>query len=193
MAKIGLTNFRYGILTEAQDGTPSYGGAKTSAKAISCNVEISNNDAKLFADDTVQETDTSFSGGTATIGVDRYDYQMQADLLGHTYDSETQNLIRNTNDVAPYVGFGRVITEMVDGAYQYRVEFLYKVKFAEPSQEDNTKGESVEFGTFEMEGTVARCGNGLWSVSQVFSTKEAAITYLEGLLTASTASTTDGE
>ena len=40
MAKIGLNNFRYGILTEAQDGTPSYDGALTPAKAISCNVSI---------------------------------------------------------------------------------------------------------------------------------------------------------
>ena len=182
MAKIGLNNFRYGFLTEAQDGTPSYSGAKTPGKAISCNVDVSNNDAKLNADDQVQEIDNSFSGGTVTMGVDRYDYQMQADLLGHTYNKETGNLKRNTNDVAPYIGFGRVITEMVDGVIQYRVEFLYKVKMSEPSQEENTKGESVEFNTFEMEGTVAQCGNGDWSESQTFSTKSAAINYLEGLL-----------
>lgn len=186
MAKIGLTNFRYGILTEAEDGTPSYGGAKTPGAAVSCNVEVTNNDARLYANDVVQESDTSFSGGTVTMGVDRYDYQMQADLLGHTYDQETQNIKRNTDDIAPYVGFGRIITEMVDGAYQYRVEFLYKVKFAEPSQEDNTKGENVEFNTFEMEGQVAQCGNGLWSESQTFTTKQAAIAYLEGLLAAAT-------
>ena len=185
MAKIGLNNFRYGILTEAQDGTPSYGGAKTPAKAVSCNVEVSNNDAKLYADDVVQESDTSFAGGTVTMGVDRYDYQMQADLLGHTYDSETNNLVRNTNDVAPYVGFGRVITEMVDGNYQYRVEFLAKVKFAEASQDDSTKGENVEFNTFEMQGQVAQCGNGYWSESQTFTDKAAAISYLEGLLSGS--------
>lgn len=53
MAKIGLTNFRYGILTEAQDGTPSYGGAKTPGAAVSCNVEVTNNDAKLYANDGV--------------------------------------------------------------------------------------------------------------------------------------------
>lgn len=188
MAKIGLNNFRYGTLTEAVDGTPSYGGAKTPAKAVSCNVEITNNNAKLFADDVVQESDTSFSGGNVTIGVDRYDYQMQSDLLGHEYNSSTNNIKRNTDDVAPYVGFGRVVTEMVDGSYQYRVEFLYKVKFAEPSQNDTTKGENVEFNTFEMQGQIAQCGNGDWSESQTFTTKAAAITYLEGLLGGSPAS-----
>lgn len=59
MAKIGLNNFRYAFLTEAQDGTPSYGGALTPAKAISCNVSVNNNDAKLYADDSLAESDTS--------------------------------------------------------------------------------------------------------------------------------------
>lgn len=180
MAKIGVNNFRYGFLTESSEGVPSYGVAKTPGAAVSFNVSVSSNDAKLYANDGLQESDTSFSGGTATMGVDRYDYQTQADLLGHTYNEET-GLVRNANDTAPYVGVGRVVTEMVDGSYQYRVEFLNKVKFAEPSQEDSTKGESVEFNTFEMEGTVAQCGNGAWSNSQTFTTKAAAISYLEGL------------
>lgn len=181
MAKIGLNNFRYGILTEAQDGTASYGGAKTPGKAISCNVEVSNNDAKLYADDVVQESDTSFAGGTVTIGIDRADYETQADLLGHDYDEE-DGLVRNSNDVAPYVGFGRVIKLMIDGNYKYKVEFLNKVKFAEPSQEDNTQGESVEFGTVEMEGQIAQLTDGNWSVAQTFDSKTEAIAFLEGLL-----------
>ena len=184
MAKIGLTNFRYGILTEAEDGTPSYGGAKTPGAAVSCSVEVSNNDAKLYANDTVQESDTSFAGGTVTMGVDRADYQTQADLLGHTYDQET-GLVRSSNDTAPYVGLGRVVTQMINNVINYRVEFIYKVKFAEPSQEDTTKGENVEFNTVEMEGTVSQLANGNWSISQDFTTKEAATTYLENLLSVS--------
>ena len=34
MAKIGLNNFRYGLLTENSDGTASYGGAHKPAKAV---------------------------------------------------------------------------------------------------------------------------------------------------------------
>lgn len=181
MAKIGLNNFRYGILTEAVDGTPSYGGAKTPGAAISCNVEVTNNDAKLYANDTVQESDTSFSGGTVTMGVDRADYATQADLLGHDYD-ENDGLVRSSNDTAPYVGLGRVVTQMINNVVNYRVEFLYKVKFAEPSQEDTTKGENVEFSTVEMQGNIAQLSNGNWSISKEFTTKEAAIEYLEGLL-----------
>ena len=182
MAKIGLNNFRYGILTEAQDGTPSYDGAKKPAKAVSCNVSISNNDAKLYADDAVAESDTSFQSGTVTIGIDDEDQTTMADMLGHTVsDGE---MVRKSDDTAPYVGLGRVIVKMVGGVYKYKVEFLYKVKFGEPSQEDNTKGESLEFSTSEMEGQVATLANGKWSVTKTFDTKDAAISYLEGLLAA---------
>ena len=182
MAKIGLNNFRYGILTEAEDGKPSYDGAKKLRKAISCNVEVETNDAELYADDVLVESDKSFSKATVTAGIDDDDMEVLSALLGHTYSAET-GMTRKTDDVAPYVGFGRVITKMVDGAYKYKVEFLYKVKFAEPSQDDTTKGDAVEFGTTELEGTASALANGEWSVSNTFDTKAEAITYLEGLLT----------
>ena len=182
MAKIGLTNFRYSLLTEAEDGTPSYAGPLTPGKAISCSVDITNNDATLYADDSIAESDTSFQGGTVTIGIDDEDTTTMANLLGHSVNSETGAMTRNVDDIAPYVGFGRIITKMVQGAYKYKVEFLYKVKFSEPSQEDNTKGDTVEFGTTEMEGVVAALANGRWSETATFDTKAEAVTFLESLL-----------
>lgn len=181
MAKIGLNNFRYSLLTEASDGTPSYAGAKKPAKAVSCSVSVTNNSAKLFADDILAESDTSFQSGTVTIGIDDEDQATMAEILGHDVDSEGE-IIRNANDAAPYVGLGRIIVKMVNGVYKYKVEFLYKVKFAEPSQEDNTKGESVEFTTSTIEGTIATLANGRWSASKTFDSKADAIAYLEGLL-----------
>lgn len=188
MAKIGLSNFRYGILTEAQDGTPTYGGAKTPGKAISCNVEISNNSATLYADDALAESDTSFQSGTVTMGIDEDDLDTMADLLGHTITDGV--MTRSVTDTAPYVGLGRIITKMVNNVISYKVEFLYKVKFSEPSAENTTRGENVEFATTEIEGTVAALQNGKWSVAKSFTTKEAAITYLEGLMAAPTPVTT---
>lgn len=182
MAKIGLNNFRYSKLTEAADGTPSYDGAKKPARAISCNVEIENNSAVLYADDVVAESDTSFQSGKVTIGIDDEDQATMAAMLGHEVDETTGAMTRNANDVAPYIGFGRVIVKMINNVRKYKVEFLYKVKFGEPSQEDNTKGEELEFATSELEGTVSALANGDWSVSKTFDTSAEAITYLEGLM-----------
>lgn len=184
MAKIGLQNFLYGILTEASDGTPSYGVAKKPAKAISCKVDITNNDVKLFADDGLAESDTTFQSGNVTIGIDDEDDIMLADLLGH--EIVNGEMIRNADDIAPYVGFGRILTKLVNGVYKYKVEFLYKVKFSEPSQDNSTKGESVEFGTSELSGIVAKLGNGGWSASKTFSTMAEAKTYLESFFGSAT-------
>ena len=178
MAKIGLRNFLFGILTEATDGTPTYGVAQKPAKAISCKVDISNNDAKLYADDGLAESDTSFQGGTATLGIDDEDDKMLATLLGHEID-ENGELVRNADDVAPYVGLGRIITKMVNNVYKYKVEFLMKVKFGEPSQENDTKGETLEFGTHEIEGQVAKLANGDWSKTKTFDSLAEAQEYLE--------------
>ena len=186
MAKIGLNNFRYAILTEAPDGTPTYGGAIKPAKAISCSVSITNNDAKLFADDALAESDTSFQSGTVTMGIDEDDLEIMAALLGHTISDGV--MTRNAYDVAPYVGLGRIVVKMVNNVMKYKVEFLYKVKFSEPSAENQTRGESVEFATTEIEGTVAALKNGNWSVAQTFATKDEAITYLESLMAAAPAS-----
>ena len=187
MAKIGLKNFLYGILTEAADGTPSYGVKNKPAKAISCKVDISNNDAKLYADDGLAEADTTFQSGTVTLGIDDEDDTTLATLLGH--DLANGEMVRNADDVAPYVGFGRILTKMVNGAYKYKVEFLYKVKFSEPSQENNTKGESVEFGTSELSGIVAKLANGNWSATKTFNTFAEAQTYLESFFGSATAAT----
>ena len=63
---------------------------------------------------------------------------------------------------------------------------MYKVKFSEPQAENNTRGESTEFGTYELEGTIAALSDGSWSITQQFDTKAAALTSLESLLAAPT-------
>ena len=187
MAKIGLRNFLYGILTEASDGTPSYGVAKKPAKAITCKVDITNNDAKLYADDALAESDTTFQSGSVTIGIDDEDDVTMADLLGHSI--EGGETVRNSYDIAPYVGFGRILTKLVNGVYKYKVEFLYKVRFSSPSFDETTREESVSFGTSELNGIVAQLANGNWSATKTFNTMAEAQAYLESFFGSATSAT----
>lgn len=184
MAQIGLTNLWYGILTEATDGTPSYGGAKSFGKAVSAKVDVSTNDATLYADDALAESDYSFQSGKVTLGVADDDMSVFAEILGHKVAESGGEMTRNADDVAPYIGLGRVITKLVNGKRVYKGEFLFKVKFSEPSQEDETKGDSVDFKTPEVEGTASALANGNWSASQTFDSKVAAVEWVKGKLTA---------
>lgn len=184
MANIGLTNIWYSKLTEAADGTATYEGAKNLGKAVSCSVSITNNEAKLYGDDALAESDTSFASGTITLGVTDDDETIFSELLGHTINNG--EVVSTSNDAAPYVGCGRIVTKMVNGSYKYKVEFLYKVKFSEPSRDENTKGESIEFGTPSIEGIISTLGDtdGTWKKSKVFNTKSDALTYLKNLMAA---------
>lgn len=196
MAQIGLTNLWYGLLTEAEDGTPSYAGAKSFGKAVSAKVDVSTNDATLYADDVLVESDKSFQNAKVTLGVADDDMTIFAEILGHKVAESGGEMVRSADDAAPWVGLGRVVTKMVGGKYVYKGEFLYKVRFGEPSQEDNTKGESVDFSTPEIEGTAATLANGQWSAAQVFDTKAAAVTWVKGKLTkgpGKAAATTDSQ
>ena len=103
MANIGLTNIWFSPLTEAADGTALYAGAKQLGKAVSCSTSITNNEAKLYGDDTLAESDTSFSNGTITLGVTDDDDDVFAELLGHTV-TEDGEVIKAASDAAPYVG-----------------------------------------------------------------------------------------
>ena len=180
MAKIGLSNLIWSRLTEGSDGTPSYDGAKTLAKAVSASVSVTNNSATLYADNVLAENDTAFQSGTITLGVDDDADATFAELLGHTNNAGV--VTKSATDTAPFVAVGRIITKMVSGVLYYKAEVLYKVKFAEPSQDDNTKGESIEFGTSSIEGTIATLANGKWSTSQTFTTKANALAFIQGIM-----------
>ena len=183
MASIGLTNLWFGELTEGQDGTPSYANAQKMGKAVSASVSITNNSAMLYGDDALAESDTSFASGTITLGLTDDDDTVFAPLLGHTL-SEDGEVVKTSTDTAPYVGVGRVISKMVNGIRKYKVNFLYKVKFSEPNAENNTKGETVEFSTPEIEGIISALSDnkGTWGISKTFDDIDDAIAYLKGLL-----------
>lgn len=184
MANVGLSNIWWAVLTEGADGTPTYDGAKTMGKAVSCSTSISNNSANLYGDDMIAESDTSFASGTVTMGVTDDDDTIFAPLLGHTItDGE---VVKKSEDNAPYVGVGRIVKKMVNGAYKYKVEFLPKVKFSEPSQDNATKGESIEFSTPSVEGTILTLKNGTWNKSKTFNKKPDALIYLQTLLASAT-------
>ena len=181
MAKIGLNNFRYSVATIGTNGVVTYAGAQTPAKAISFSFEPTKSDATLYADDGVAERDSRVTGGTCTMGIDRLDTTTASTLLGHTVDAGGE-IVSNQDDVAPYVGVGRVARLMVGGEQKFRATFLALCKFSEPSEEENTMGESVEFGTYELEGSVIMPQSGAWRKEKTFDTQAAAVSYLEGLM-----------
>lgn len=178
MARIGLKNFRYSLLDENEKVKEP----KTLGKAIDCKVSLELNSAELYGDDGLCESDYTFNKGTVTITVDDDDDTILAPLLGHKI-SEDGEIVRKDTDVAPYIAFGRILTKIVGGVYKYKVEYLSKVKFKDTMPDEATKGESIEFTTVSIEGSVMRKTDGEWSKSKTFTSYNEASEYLDSLLT----------
>lgn len=148
------------------------------------------NTAELYANDGLAESDYSFKKGTLSLTVADDDDALCAELLGNTVGTEKTEVTSNIEDVAPEFGYGHIIPKVVGGARKYKVEFFPRVKFTKITSDNKTRGESVEFSTTAIEGTVMpleTAVNGLkigdWEKHQTFATLAEAETYLDGLLT----------
>lgn len=194
MANVGLKTFLYAPLTE-DGGAATYTAAKRLAGAIEAKFAIELNNAPIYHDDVLGFEDTSFKKGTITLGIDDDDDVIFAELLGQKIAAESVTLpgsaepisvkkvTASNNDVPIPVGFGYITGKQVDAVKKYKVEFYKKVTFKPFKTDAKTKGESLEFVTPSIEGTVATIADGSWNVSATFDTVEQAVAYLEGLFT----------
>ena len=109
-------------------------------------------EASLFADDGEAENIKAFKSGKLSLGVDDIGIEAAQDLTGASVDNNGA-LISSENDLAPYVAVG---FRALKGNGKYRYFWLYRVRFAAPSTNLQTKGDSITFQTPTVEGTVMR-------------------------------------
>ena len=190
MAGIGLKNFKYAKLNS--DGQ-TYGTVKTLAGAIECKVTLDLSEASLYADDALKEQVSLFKSGTLTAGIDDDDDSVFAELLGKTVDEQTGVVTSNTEDLPIYVGFGHIVSKIVNGEKKYKVEFFPKVKFKPFIPDSKTKGDSLEFTTPSVEATIFENDNGDWEKHSVCDTESEANTLLESFFVQSKNSNNEGE
>ena len=149
------------------------------------------NTAELYANDALCESDYSFKKGTLSLTVADDEDEFVAAIMGNTVTSG--EVTSSIDDTAPEVGYGHILPKLVNNVKKYKVEFFPRVKFTKVTTDNKTRGESIEFSTTAIEGTVyplEKEVNGLavgtWEKHQTFATLAEAETYLDGLLTPTT-------
>lgn len=118
----------------------------------------------LYGDNKIIENDRqTFNTGTLSLGVDDLIQSVSKYLLGiktieQTYgDGKTVMVTVYDNDQnAPTLGVGIIELHQNDDIDNYRAVILKKVIFNIPEDTATTKGESVEWQTKTIEGTVSR-------------------------------------
>lgn len=160
---IGLKDLFVAKITEGEEGAETYGTPRRLAKAISVGLSVKVAEGTLYADDGVDEVEREFSGGELKLGVNDLLPADLAELLGQELD-EDNVVYANSADSAPYFAVG-FRARKSGGKYKYL--WLYKVKFAIPSEEYKTKGESIEFNTPEITGAIMARPDGFWKAEHV--------------------------
>lgn len=153
MAQIGLKDLYYAPITYGTGSDQEvYGTPVKLAKAISADIQITTGNSTLYADDGADIIIRDFQSGTITLGVADLGTANAAALLGAKVDAKGV-LVSAAEDLSPAVAIG-FSSRNADGNDRYF--WLYRVTFAYPSQTFNTKGETIEFSTPTIEGTISR-------------------------------------
>lgn len=194
MAGIGMYGVYYAKCLKTDGVTTGYtGGVKMMGKAISASFTPANPEENpLYANNGVAENDSSSaSGGTLDMTLDRLKQDAAADLYGLTVTEVTANVGETAvkgralkyygNEQSAPVGVAFVRMHQEDGMRNHEVVLYRSVTFGMPAQDAQTKGESIEWQTPEISGTVQGLegdGSDPWFESVVFPSQDAALEYI---------------
>jgi phi13 family phage major tail protein len=133
---------------DTADTAPVYDAVVKAPGVMSININPNGSIETLFADDGPMDTASTLGKIDVEIQKNELTTQNKADLLGHTIDTNGA-LIYGDSDVAPWVAIG-FRTLKSNGKYRY--VWLYKGKFSEPEDQNETKGDSINFQSDTISG-----------------------------------------
>lgn len=116
MARIGLRTAKY---NKIDYGTKKYAEPVQESiipvlgRLIDAKITEDRNNIKLHADDIIVEKDYSFKGGTLNLTVDDVTDEVYADIKG--CETTEKEITESTEDVAPEIGYGHIVTKIYKG------------------------------------------------------------------------------
>lgn len=191
MAFIGMRHPVAAPITAETEGSAiTYGAGMVVGKAISGKLTWDRPDKPLYADDAIAEDDNGVTGGTLEFGADDIDDEARVMMLGLVKENGTGTGATPTYHItdapAPYVGFGYMRVRRKNGATSYQGLWYHKVQFGETTEEAQTKGESIEWGTPTLSCRVFgvaidASGAKKYRQHKLFDTEAACKAWLDGL------------
>ena len=189
MASIGLRKpfyAKYSYSAESDSVTYSDGGLLAKAVQFSASVAASE-DSTLYADDGLAESEKSFADGTVSLTTDDLTQEASAAILGITPkdvtvgESQYKELVYDDDVVSPYLGLGVIIPKIRNRVRSFRAVVLPKVKFNVPDDSATTQGQTIEWQTPQISGTIYRsdAGKHPYKMEATFTAEADAIAYIK--------------
>lgn len=194
MATVGLCKPYYAKYSNS-GSTVTYADGGVMGKAVEVGVEIESSDSNnLYADNAVAETEKTFSSGTLDLTTDDLEQAVSKVILGlkeeaitgidGVTDTSVKELIYDDDQVTPYLGVGFIIKKIKGGVTKWRAIVLTKVMFAVPSDSATTQGDTIEWQTPQISGTIMRDDSAkhAWKKEATFTTEAQAEAYIKARL-----------
>ena len=155
--RIGCDNLVYAKMKTEETATtaPVYDEVTSAPGVMSININPNGAQETLFADDGPMESASTLGRIEVEIQKNELTSVNKSDLLGHEIDSNGA-VVYGDSDVPPYVAIG-FRTLKSNGKYRY--VWLYKGKFTEPEDNNETKGDGINFQADTISGQFTRLTN----------------------------------
>lgn len=144
---IGLSNLHFAKITKDDSSGVTYDEVISVPEIISVSIEPQTNETSLYADNMSVDVASTTPEYNISIELAGLSLEVRAFLLGHTYTNG--KIVVNSEDTAPFVGMA---FESLTSKGTKRYSKFLKVKFTQPNENPQTKGENVEFQTATIEG-----------------------------------------
>lgn len=152
--RIGVSNLHYAKMTTEDTLTtaPTYDTPTSAPGVMSVNINPNASVDTLFADDGPFETAVTIGQCEVEIQKNALTTQNKADLLGKTIDTKG-GLVSSSTDIPPWVAVG---FRSLKSNGKYRYVWLYKGKFMDPEDNNETKGDSINWQSDTITGNFVK-------------------------------------
>lgn len=197
MAIKGLSIPVFGKYTKSADGTVTYTDGMINPHAVSYTIAAEVSEPNPFrADNRIVENDKGrFNSGTLTLETDDLDNETTKYLLGvhelernyGTGKTVKSIIFDDSMDTSP-LGVGVIVEHQRNDVDVYEAVFLKKVLFIIPENAATTRGESIEWQTSTITGTISRSdetgesGIHPWKEQAEFESESEALLFLKSML-----------
>lgn len=190
MPRIGIKHPVAAVIATYEAGKrPTYTKGMVLGKLTEASMDIETSNVEFYADDHLDETDQDFVSGSVSISLNDLNYGVDSMLIGTSYNEESGEIVDALGDQAPYVGYGHIITNKINGVRVYEAEWYLRTKFHRNGSSATTKGNTTAFAATTIEGVfhtvdgyhpVEGKDGEAWRERKRFTSETEAIAWING-------------